>query len=94
MSAPRPISELAPEDRFDAYVERSTNYFAAIEAAGDKPWWQDSEKLSALERAGTTGTASEGDVERRRALFMRRFTRPAPPGGLFVNPAEIRGHAA
>lgn len=71
MSAPRPISELAPEDRFDAYVERSANYFAAIEAAGDKPW-------------------HEGDLDRRRELFNRRFTRPAPPAGLFVNPAEIR----
>lgn len=66
-----PIWHLDPADRFDAYVERSTNYFAAVEAAGDTPW-------------------HEGDVERRRALFNRRFTKPAPPAGLFVNPKEIR----
>lgn len=75
MPTRRPISELAPEDRFDAYLERSENYMAAITAAGDEPW-------------------HAGDVERRRELFMRRFTKPAPPAGLFVNPDQIRGRAA
>lgn len=66
-----PIWHLDPEDRFDAYVERSTNYFAAVEAAGDTPW-------------------HEGDVERRRALFDRRFVKPAPPAGLSTDLRVIR----
>lgn len=74
MSVRTPIWHLDPADRFDAYVERSANYFAAVEAAGDTPW-------------------HESDVDRRRELFMRRFTKPAPPAGLFVNPAQIRGAA-
>ncbi|MCP3811379.1 hypothetical protein B7435_23670 [Mycolicibacterium peregrinum] len=60
-----------PEERFQTWLERSANYNATIEAAGDTPW-------------------HGGDVDRRRELFMRRFTKPAPPAGLFVNPEEIR----
>lgn len=71
MTQPVPISQLDPADAFAAYVERSTNYFAAVEAAGDTPWHR-------------------GDVDRRRELFNRRYTRPAPPEGLFTNLEEIR----
>ena len=71
MTQPVPISQLDPEDAFDAYIERSTNYFTAVEAAGDTPWHR-------------------GDVDRRRELFHRRYTRPAPPEGLLTDLADIR----
>lgn len=31
-----------------------------------------------------------GDVDQRRELFDRRYTRPAPPEGLFNNLEDIR----
>lgn len=57
-------------------------------------WLERSENYTAaIEAAGGTPW-HEGDVDRRRDLFMRRFAKPAPPEGLFVNPADIRGRAA
>ena len=32
----------------------------------------------------------EGSLEKRRELFDRRWTRPAPPEGLFTELADIR----
>lgn len=33
------------------------------------------------------------DIEERRQLWERRYTRPAPPQGLFTELADIRGTA-
>lgn len=71
MTRPVPAWFLDPEDAFNAYLERSTNYFAAVEAAGGTPW-------------------HEHDESRRRSLFFRRYTRPAPPEGLLTDLADIR----
>lgn len=35
----------------------------------------------------------EGDLEARRELFMRRYSRPAPPIGLTNDLRQIRGAA-
>ncbi|MGV0811745.1 hypothetical protein ABQF34_07250 [Mycolicibacterium boenickei] len=91
-SRPRqvPVWHLDPADRFDAYVERSTNYFAAVEATGDMPWFADDGRRAEVAQL----LGADGATGLRRALFNRRFTKPAPPAGLFVNPAQIRGRAA
>jgi hypothetical protein len=53
-------TEADREAAFQFYLERSTPYNAAIEAAGDEPW-------------------HAGDIETRRALFMRRYSKPRAP---------------
>lgn len=58
---------------FQRHLERSENYFAAVEAAGDLPWYEDPEKLSKLE-SRIPGITSMDTKERRRALFMRHRT--------------------
>ncbi|QQW33204.1 hypothetical protein [Mycobacterium marinum] len=78
------------EERFQRYLELTVEYNVAIEAAGDSPWFADSEKLAALERSGMAGIATAEDIGKRRALFMRRYTRPAPPAGLTNDLAVIR----
>ncbi len=39
-----PLWKLTPEEKreveYDEYVARKENYNAAIEAAGDEPWWK------------------------------------------------------
>ncbi|WP_224111136.1 hypothetical protein [Mycobacterium avium] len=55
---------------FEEYLASTVNYNAAIEEAGDLPWFRDPEKLANLERhiPGITGMTED---ERRRALFNR-----------------------
>lgn len=53
-------------------------YEAKVIENGGTPWTQDDGKRDALARAGFTTQASE-DIEVRRALWERRYTRPAPP---------------
>jgi hypothetical protein len=63
----------SPEDRkaaFRRYVAHTEPYNAAIEAAGDQPWFRDPEKLSKLEQR-IPGITSMTEDERRRALFNR-----------------------
>lgn len=45
--------------------------------------------VAAIAAAGGTPW-HDGDTERRRALFFRRYHRPAPPEGLFHNLEDIR----
>jgi hypothetical protein len=65
------------EAAFERHLERSENYFAAVEAAGDLPWYEDPEKLGRLEPKipGISGMTTK---ERRRALFMRHRKPDAP----------------
>lgn len=53
---------------FEDYAARTVAYNAAIEAAGDLPWFRCPEKLAKLERHIPGITAMTED-ERRRALF-------------------------
>ncbi|ORV81272.1 hypothetical protein AWC11_02370 [Mycobacterium interjectum] len=53
---------------FEEYAERTEPYNAAIEAAGDLPWYRDPEKVAKLEQHIPGITAMTED-ERRRALF-------------------------
>lgn len=65
----------AREAAYRAYVAASENYNTAIRAAGDTPWFE-----------------REPDPEAaRRALFMRRYTRPAAPRSVtYKSLPEIR----
>lgn len=68
------------ERAYQQYVELHEPYFAKIADDGDTPWFADPLKLAALRRAGQPAAATPEDE--RRALFMRRYRRPAPPAGL------------
>lgn len=70
------------EAAFQRYLGSKVEYEKAITANGDVPWWQDADKLSALEKAGLGGLADADDIERRRALFERRYQRPDPPASI------------
>jgi len=70
------------EDAFQRYLGSTVEYERAINTNGDVPWWQDADKLSALEKAGLTGIADADDIERRRDLFYRRWSRPDPPASI------------
>lgn len=56
---------------FEDYAARTLEYNAAIEAAGDLPWFRNPEKLAKLEHHIPGITAMTED-ERRRALWKRR----------------------
>lgn len=80
------------EDAFQRYLGSKVEYEKAITANGDVPWWEDDAKVHDLEQAGLTGIADADDIERRRALFMRRYAKPQPPANIpLKNLAEIRG---
>lgn len=65
-------TEAEREAAFQRHLETTVNYFAAVEAAGDTPWFRSEDKLARL------GLSGLSDIEARRALFMRRFQRPKP----------------
>ncbi len=72
-SGPQARRERAEADRETAYqrlVETTVEYNAAIEAAGDLPWFKDPVKLARLERR-IPGITEMTEDERRRALFNR-----------------------
>lgn len=80
------------EARFQQYLDSKVEYAKAITANGDVPWWEDADKLSALEKVGLTGIAEGDDIDRRRRLFERRYHRPDPPASIPIKSlAEIRG---
>ncbi|AFC51940.1 hypothetical protein [Mycobacterium paraintracellulare] len=58
------------EAAYQRYAASTVEYNAAIEAAGDLPWFRDPEKVAKLERH-IAGISSMGEDERRRALYMR-----------------------
>lgn len=64
------LTEAERDAAFRRYLERTEPYNAAIEAAGDLPWYRNPEKLAKLERHIPGITAMTED-ERRRALFNR-----------------------
>lgn len=62
-------------------LDREDRFSAYIERSA--PWF------AAREAAGAEPWHA-GDVDRRRALFDRRYQKPAAPTGLFTNLEEIR----
>lgn len=58
------------EAAFQRYAASTVNYNAAIEAAGDTPWFRDPEKLAKLE-SRIPGITAMTEDERRSALFNR-----------------------
>lgn len=76
-----------PEDReaaFEAWHESHVPYFAAFaehDYANTVPWFEDPERCAAVAtRLGLPEDTPPDDV--RRALWFRRYTRPAPPAGM------------
>jgi hypothetical protein len=62
------------EAAFAVMVARTEPYFAAVQEAGDLPWFDHPEKrAAAIERLELTGDVEP--MELRRALFDRRCTR-------------------
>ncbi|GAA2556098.1 hypothetical protein [Mycolicibacterium diernhoferi] len=55
------------ERAFQAHLASTVSYFAAVEAAGDVPWFCDPAKLVKL------GIMATEPMEARRELFMRRY---------------------
>jgi hypothetical protein len=53
---------------FADYAASKESYNAAIEAAGDLPWFRDPEKVAKLEHH-IPGISAMTEDERRRALF-------------------------
>jgi hypothetical protein len=77
------------EQSFQRYLASKVEYVAKIEANGNTPWFKDPEKLTKLGISGGT------EEDRRRGLFMRRYTRPAPPQSIpALTLDRIRGEAA
>jgi hypothetical protein len=62
------------EEAFRRYLETSAPYFAAVEAAGGLPWYDDPDKLARLEQQ-IAGISQLHPEERRKALFMRHTDR-------------------
>jgi hypothetical protein len=54
---------------YEQYVANTAEYFAAIEAAGDLPWWQDRDRRAIA--AARLGIPDDDPDEVRRALFMK-----------------------
>lgn len=61
-------NEAEREAAFQRHVESTVNYFAAVEAAGDTPWFRSEDKLSKL------GLSGLSEIDARRSLFFRRWT--------------------
>lgn len=73
------------EDEFMTWwTDHGQVYEDAAIANGDTPWPRNERKLEALRQAGFSVAGT--DIEKRRQLFMRRYTRPSPPDGLFIDP--------
>ncbi|ULP48923.1 hypothetical protein [Mycolicibacter virginiensis] len=71
------------EAAFQRHLSNEAEHDAAVEAAGyATPWWRDDTKLLALKRAGLNGLTDADDIDRRRDLFYRRWTRPDPPASI------------
>lgn len=64
------MTEQEREAAFQRYKACTVNYNAAIEAAGDKPWYLDPDKLAILE-SRIPGISQMTPDERRRALWER-----------------------
>ncbi|AQT81378.1 hypothetical protein B1R94_22175 [Mycolicibacterium litorale] len=64
-----PTIEDEREAAFQSYLESTVNYFAAVEAAGAAPWFEDPVKLAKL------GITTTDPTEARRELFYRRYAR-------------------
>lgn len=72
-------------DDFRRHLERTANYFAAVRANGDVPWFEDPQRLAALETR-FPGISELSGEDARRVFFAARYSRPAPPGGLMTDP--------
>ncbi|MGZ4542527.1 MAG: hypothetical protein ACXVXI_05260 [Mycobacteriaceae bacterium] len=73
------------EQVFLRHVESTENYFAAVRANGNVPWFEDLEHLEKLE-VSYPGISQRPGMEARRMFFTGRWTRPEPPEGLHVDP--------
>ena len=62
------------EEAFQRYLGSTVNYNAAIQEAGDLPWFRDPVKLAKLEQH-IPGITNMTEDERRRALFNRHTTK-------------------
>lgn len=60
-------TEAEREAAFQRHLESTANYFTAIEAAGDTPWFRSEDKLARL------GLSGLGETDARRALYFRRW---------------------
>lgn len=61
-----------------------------VREAAFQTWWTtygQPYEAAVIANGGTPWTTS---IEERRAFWMRRYTRPAPPQGLFTDLADIR----
>lgn len=67
----QPSAGTLDDRRFQAYLERSEPYVAAIREAGDVPWWEDPERVARLETR-VPGISEMTTTERRRALWDRK----------------------
>lgn len=54
-------------------------------------WWENSGQHWHAKRVSEGGEPWTDDVEERRDLFDRKYTRPAPPEGLYTELVDIRG---
>ncbi len=61
------------EGRYQAWIARQAPYVAAVEAAGDVPWFRCEDKLAKL---GLSGLSED---EARRQLFGRRYAHAQAP---------------
>lgn len=77
------------EQAFLRHVESTENYFAAVRANGEVPWFEDPEHLATLEPS-FPGISEHPGIEARRMFFTGRYTRPEPPEGLPRDPRTTR----
>lgn len=73
------------EAAFQRHLDGTVNYFAAIRAAGDLPWFEDAERLERLEER-YPGISRLPAIDARRLFFAGRYSRPAPPVGMQSDP--------
>lgn len=82
-----PTTEREREAAFQRHLVSTVEYNAAIEAAGDLPWFRDPKKIAKLERHIPGITAMTED-ERRRALFNRHHPGPRANGSAIAAKRE------
>lgn len=86
---------MTPDDdrqkQFQRYVENKDVYNEDIRAKDAKPWFERVDKRKKL--AGILGIAEDSpELDFRRALFNRRWTRPEPPSSMpALTLSKIRG---